>query len=84
MLHNAPMLLLDEPTSAMDHSTESHICARLAEFASGKTMVLVTHRTSLLPLATRIIVIDQGKVMADGPRDQILQSLAAGRISKAA
>jgi len=84
VLHNAPILMLDEPSSAMDHSTESHVTARLAEFARDKTMVLVTHRTSLLPLATRVIVIDQGKVMADGPRDQILQALAAGRVNRAA
>ena len=84
VLHNAPILLLDEPTSAMDFSTEAHVTAQLTEFARGKTMILVTHRTSLLPLATRVIVIDQGKVMADGPREQILQALAAGRIGKAA
>lgn len=83
VLPNAPILLLDEPTSAMDHSTEAHVTAQLARFAQDRTLVLVTHRTSLLPLATRVIVIDQGKVMADGPRDQILQALAAGRISKA-
>ncbi len=84
VLHNAPILLLDEPTSAMDFTTEAHVTAQLAEFARGKTMILVTHRTSLLPLATRVIVIDQGKVMADGPREQILQALAAGRIGRAA
>ena len=83
VLGNAPILMLDEPTSAMDHSTEAHVTARLAAYAQGKTAVLVTHRTSLLPLATRVIVIDQGKVMADGPRDQILQALAAGRINRA-
>lgn len=84
VLHNAPLLLLDEPTSAMDFSTEAHVTARLGAFAMGKTMVLVTHRTSLLPLATRVIVIDQGRVVADGPREQILQALAAGRITRAA
>ena len=84
VLHNAPLLLLDEPTSAMDFSTEAHVTAKLGEFARNKTLILVTHRSSLLPLATRVIVIDQGKVMADGPREQILQALAAGRITKAA
>lgn len=84
VLHNAPLLLLDEPTSAMDFSTEAHVTARLGAFAIDKTMVLVTHRTSLLPLATRVIVIDQGRVVADGPREQILQALAAGRITRAA
>lgn len=84
VLHNAPILMLDEPTSAMDHSTEAHITAQLGEFAQDKTLLLVTHRSSLLPLATRVIVIDQGRVMADGPREQILQALAAGRIHRAA
>lgn len=84
VLHNAPILLLDEPTSAMDFSTEAHVVARLAEFGRGKTMVLVTHRTSLLPLATRVIVVDQGRIVADGPREQIMQALAAGRITRAA
>ncbi|WP_119157523.1 type I secretion system permease/ATPase [Caldimonas tepidiphila] len=84
VLHNAPILMLDEPTSAMDHSTEAHVTEQLARFSRERTMLLVTHRTSLLPLATRVIVIDQGKVVADGPREQILQALAAGRISKAA
>lgn len=84
VLHNAPILLLDEPTSAMDFSTEAQVTAALDEFARDKTLMLVTHRTSLLPLATRVIVIDQGKVMADGPREQIMQALAAGRITRAA
>jgi ATP-binding cassette subfamily C protein LapB len=84
VLHNAPILLLDEPTSAMDFSTEAHVTAKLAEFGRGKTVVLVTHRTSLLPLATRVIVVDQGRIVADGPREQIMQALAAGRITRAA
>jgi ATP-binding cassette subfamily C protein LapB len=84
VLHNAPILLLDEPTSAMDYSTEAHVTAKLAEFGRGKTVVLVTHRTSLLPLATRVIVVDQGRIVADGPREQIMQALAAGRITRAA
>ena len=84
VLHNAPILLLDEPTSAMDFATEAHVTARLAAIARNKTVVLVTHRTSLLPMATRLIVIDQGRVVADGPREQIMQALAAGRITRAA
>ncbi|HEU4460599.1 MAG TPA: type I secretion system permease/ATPase [Methylibium sp.] len=84
VLHNAPILLLDEPTSAMDFSTEAHVTHKLGEFARGKTVVLVTHRTSLLPMATRVIVIDGGKVVADGPREQIMQALQAGRIARAA
>ncbi len=84
LLHQAPILLMDEPTSAMDYSTEAHVSARIGNFAQDRTLVLVTHRTTLLPLATRVIVVDHGKIMADGPREQILQALASGRITKAA
>nr|ALV86283.1 ABC transporter [uncultured bacterium 3] len=84
VLHNAPLLLLDEPSSAMDFSTESHVTQRLTAFAQGKTVLLVTHRTSLLSLVDRVIVIDHGRVVADGPRDRIMQALQSGRISKAA
>ncbi len=84
VLHNAPLLLLDEPSSAMDFSTEAHVTQRLAAFAEGKTLLLVTHRTSLLSLVERVIVIDNGRVVADGPRERIMQALQSGRISKAA
>ena len=84
VLHNAPMLLIDEPTSAMDFSTEAHVTQRLSAFAQGKTVLLVTHRTSLLSLVERAIVIDNGRVVADGPRERIMQALQSGRISKAA
>jgi ATP-binding cassette, subfamily C, bacterial LapB len=83
LLHNAPLLLLDEPTSAMDFSTEAQITQRITSFAQGKTVVLVTHRTSLLAMVTRVIVIDGGRIVADGPRDNIMEALQSGRIAKA-
>lgn len=84
VLHNAPILLLDEPTSAMDFSTEAQITAKMSQFAQDKTVVLVTHRTSMLAMVTRVIVIDGGKIVADGPRDRIMEALASGRVAKAA
>ena len=84
VLHNAPLLLLDEPTSAMDFSTEAVVTQRMQAFTEGKTVVLVTHRTSMLSFVDRVIVVDQGKIVADGPRERIMQALAAGRISRAA
>jgi ATP-binding cassette subfamily C protein LapB len=84
VLHNAPILLLDEPTSAMDYSTEAQITARVGEFTAHRTVVLVTHRTSMLALVNRVIVIDGGKVVADGPRDRIMEALSHGRIARAA
>ena len=84
VLHNAPMLLLDEPTSAMDFSTESQITTRIGAFAHDKTVVLVTHRTSMLAMVTRVIVIDGGRIVADGPRDRIMAALQSGRVARAA
>ena len=83
LVHNAPFLVLDEPTSAMDFSTEAQLTQRLTQFAQGKTVVLVTHRTSLLSLVNRVIVVDAGRIVADGPRDQILQALQSGKIARA-
>jgi ATP-binding cassette subfamily C protein LapB len=84
VLHNAPILLLDEPTSAMDFSTEAQITQQMSQFARDKTVVLVTHRTSMLALVDRVIVLDGGRVVADGPRDRILEALANGRVARAA
>lgn len=83
MLNDPPMLLLDEPSSAMDHQSEEALKARLRQFASHKTVVLVTHRTSLLELVDRLIVIDGGQIMADGPKAQVVEALQHGRIGRA-
>jgi ATP-binding cassette, subfamily C, bacterial LapB len=83
VLNDSPILLLDEPSSAMDHQSEAALKARLNRFAAGKTVVLVTHRTSLLELIERMIVIDNGQIMADGPKSQVVEALQSGRIGKA-
>lgn len=84
VINDPPILLLDEPTSSMDHSSEEDIKRRLTEFARGKTVLLISHRTSLLDLADRIIVMDGGRIVADGPKDQVVSALRQGRIGKAA
>ncbi|PKO85743.1 MAG: type I secretion system permease/ATPase, partial [Betaproteobacteria bacterium HGW-Betaproteobacteria-12] len=83
LLLDPPILLLDEPTSAMDFSSEQQFKQRLKELAAHKTVLIVTHRNSLLDLATRVIVVDDGRVVADGPRDQVIQALQSGRIGRA-
>jgi ATP-binding cassette, subfamily C, bacterial LapB len=84
VLHDPSILLLDEPTSSMDHSSEEAVKKRLSEYARGKTMLVVSHRTSLLDLVDRIIVIDAGRIVADGPREQVVAALRQGQIGKAA
>lgn len=83
MLLDPPLLILDEPTSAMDFTSEARFKDRLRQLARGKTVVIVTHRTSLVDLADRIIVVDGGRVVADGPRDTVVEALQAGRIGRA-
>ncbi len=75
LMMDPSILLLDEPTSAMDNRAEQQIKQRLLEILPGRTLVLVTHRTSLLSLVDRLVVVDQGRVMMDGPRDAVLQRL---------
>ena len=84
VINDPPIMLLDEPTSSMDFSSEDDIKRRLTEFSKDKTVILISHRTSLLDLAERIIVMDGGRVMADGPKEQVITALRQGRIGKAA
>lgn len=83
MINDPPLLLLDEPTGALDHSSEEALKQRLEKYSVGKTMLIITHRTSLLSLADRIIVIDSGKIVADGAKDAVMEALRQGRIGGA-
>jgi ATP-binding cassette subfamily C protein LapB len=80
LLMEPPILVFDEPSSAMDQSAEGRLRQRLEQMLPGKTLLLITHRASLLSLVERLIVLDGGRVVADGPRAAILESLAAGPI----
>ncbi|MFW5451563.1 MAG: type I secretion system permease/ATPase [Methylophagaceae bacterium] len=80
LLLDPPVLVLDEPTNAMDNSTEEQFKAKLAETLDDKTLLLVTHKASLLSLVDRMIVLDQGRIVADGPREQVLAALKKGHI----
>jgi ATP-binding cassette, subfamily C, bacterial LapB len=69
------IILLDEPTSAMDLTSERQIIRNLRSYFTKQTLVVVTHRMSLLQLVDRVIAIDDGKVTVDGSRDSILEKL---------
>jgi ATP-binding cassette subfamily C protein LapB len=83
LLMNTPVLVLDEPTNSMDSATEERVITNLENIVRDKTLVLVTHKPALLRLVTRVIIMDNGRIAADGPRDQVLQALAAGKIGVA-
>ncbi len=76
LVRDPRVLLLDEPTSAMDLESELRFKTRLARILRGRTLVLVTHRPSLLDLVERVVVIREGRVAMDGPRDEVLRRLA--------
>jgi ATP-binding cassette subfamily C protein LapB len=82
LINDPPVLLLDEPSSNMDHQSESRLRKQLAAASANKTMFLITHRTALLELVTRLIVIDNGRVVADGPKEQVVDALRTGRVGR--
>lgn len=69
------ILILDEPTNAMDTTTAHEIITALKKQVTNETVILATHRLSLLTLVDRVIVIDQGKIVADGPKAQVLATI---------
>ena len=84
LLMDPPVLLLDEPTSAMDNLSEQAFVRRLRTVLDGKrTLLVTTHRASLLRVVDRLVVLEQGAILADGPRDQVLKSLKDGQIAGA-
>jgi len=76
ILKKPDVLLLDEPTNSLDNTVESKLKANLKVNTVNKTMILVTHRTSMLDLVDRLIVMDNGKILLDGPRDEVLARLS--------
>jgi ATP-binding cassette subfamily C protein LapB len=80
LLLNPPILLLDEPTNAMDNRAEELLKTRLQPYLEDKTLLLVTHRMSLLSLVNHLIVVDGGQIVALGPKEQVIQALTSGQV----
>ena len=75
LLLNEPILILDEPTNSMDNSTEATIRNNLYDYTRDKTLVLVTHKAPMLDLVERLVVVDDGRIIMDGPKEQVLEAL---------
>lgn len=84
LIGNPPLMLLDEPTSSMDSSQEKMLIERIKSSMADKTFFIVTHRPQILQTVDRIIVVDQGKIVADGPRDEIIAKLSSPAASRQA
>ncbi|MBT6891864.1 MAG: type I secretion system permease/ATPase [Gammaproteobacteria bacterium] len=76
IINRAPILVLDEPTASIDNTAEMLFLKHFFEYAKNRTLLLVTHKTSMLSLVDRLIVLNDGKIIADGPRDEVLKMLA--------
>jgi len=83
LLLDPPILLLDEPTSHMDNASEDQLRQHLYDLLPGKTLLLVTHRMSMLTLVDRLLVVDNGRIVADGPKDAVIQALRKGQVGHA-
>ncbi len=80
MLGRPPVLLMDEPTSAMDNRSEMHIKNQLKQLTSNETLILITHKTSMLDIVDRVIVMEKGSIIADGPKSVVLDNLKQGKV----
>ena len=76
LARNPSILVFDEPTTGMDHALEMRVRDGLKKYLEGRTFIMVTHRTTLLPLVDRLILLDRGKIVADGPRDEVLKRIS--------
>ncbi|MEZ8065655.1 type I secretion system permease/ATPase [Vibrio sp. FF145] len=82
-LGRPPVLLMDEPTSAMDNRSEMHIKHQLSQLLPSETLILITHKTSMLDIVDRVIVMEKGSIIADGPKSQVLSDLKQGKVKAA-
>ena len=77
MLRDPALVFLDEPTSMMDQTTETKVIEVLGNWLQGRTLVLSTHRLQLLVWVERIALMDQGQIVLEGPRDDVLRKISS-------
>jgi len=74
LITNPNIMIFDEPTNSMDKQTENAFIKRMKDLIVNQTVIMITHKMSILPLVDRVIVIDNGKIIADGPKEEVLKS----------
>lgn len=77
LLYDPPVLILDEPTASMDPASENRLRKRLHSLTEGRTTILITHKGSMLTLVDKLILIDRGRLVAFGPKDEVIRKLQA-------
>lgn len=78
LVKSRPLILMDEPTSSMDVQSETALIGRLDQELAGRTLILVTHRSTMLRLVDRVMIMDKGRIVMHGPRDEVLRNLSQG------
>lgn len=78
LLRDGSVVIMDDPTSELDNRSEEHVKRTFANWVQDKTMILITHRATMLDLVDRLIVIDYGRILLDGPKDKVLKQLQGG------
>ncbi len=76
IVRDPQIIVFDEPTTGLDNSLEARLKQKLGNYLKGRTFIMVTHRTSMLELVDRLVLMDSGRIRADGPRDEVLQMLS--------
>ena len=76
---DSPIILFDEPTSMMDSQTESKVMKNINKNIKDKTLILITHKNSLLENANRVIVMHNSKKLLDGKKEEVIKKLKGGK-----
>ena len=80
MIGNPDIILCDEPTNSMDTQAERLFCDYMRDHLHGRTFIMITHKHSMLSMVDRLILMHQGKVIMDAPRDEVIAALQSGKI----
>lgn len=84
LLYDPPILILDEPTASIDPKSEKILYQRLVKICENKTVILITHKTILLGLVDKLALMDKGRIVAYGPKEDIIKNLQAGKYTSVA
>ena len=74
-IKSSPIILLDEPTNSMDSTSEMGFIHSLEKYQNNKTMILISHKNSLLNITKRLILLEQGKILIDGTKEEVVKQL---------
>ena len=77
LLYDPPLMILDEPTASMDPASEQRLLKRLVKLCADKTTLLITHKAAMLAIVDKVMLLDRGKIVAFGPKDEIIKKLQA-------